>query len=187
MEKIFNQKSFNYFVWKLWVVKLTYRYFFSLKFTLRCKQSDILPLVSFIPVANLPLVWLTHVVRLDLRISPRFFRKIGSDPHVLFRGLGEDDSWKKSEAKILDTVPLNICCHTFNICWRLTLQEKIVRESDYESKRVSWACDICNCKRVLSVRKNRVWAYSAQACTLHWQAQLTPTILNISWAHVYHF
>jgi hypothetical protein len=35
-----------------------------------------LPPVSLIPVANLPPVSLTPVVHLDLRISPRIFRKI---------------------------------------------------------------------------------------------------------------
>jgi hypothetical protein len=28
----------------------------------------------------------------DLRISPQIFKKIGNDPNVIFRGLGEDDS-----------------------------------------------------------------------------------------------
>jgi hypothetical protein len=29
----------------LWVVELTYRYIFPFKFTLRCKQSDIVPII----------------------------------------------------------------------------------------------------------------------------------------------
>jgi hypothetical protein len=46
------------------------------------------------------------VVHLDLRISPRIFEKIWNDPNVIIRGLGEGDSWKKSEAKNLMTLSL---------------------------------------------------------------------------------
>jgi hypothetical protein len=59
-----------------------------------------LPLVSMTPVANLPLVSLTPVVHLDLQISLRIFEKIWNDPIIIFRGLGEGDSWKKPKAKI---------------------------------------------------------------------------------------
>ncbi len=31
-------------------------------------------------------------VHLDLRVSPRIFKKIRNDPNVIFRGLGEGDS-----------------------------------------------------------------------------------------------
>ncbi len=48
---------------------------------------------------NLLPVFLTSVVHLDLRTSPRIFEKIRNDPNVIFRGLGEGDSWKKPEAK----------------------------------------------------------------------------------------
>jgi hypothetical protein len=41
---------------------------------------------------NLPPVSLTPVVHLDLRISPRIFKKNRNDPNVIFRGLGEGDS-----------------------------------------------------------------------------------------------
>jgi hypothetical protein len=34
--KIFNRKSSNFLFGHLWVVELTYRYIFSLKFILRC-------------------------------------------------------------------------------------------------------------------------------------------------------
>jgi hypothetical protein len=51
-----------------------------------------LPPVSLTPVANLPPVLLTPVVHLDLRISPRIFKKIRNDPNVIIRGLGEGDS-----------------------------------------------------------------------------------------------
>jgi hypothetical protein len=48
--------------------------------------------VSLTPAANLPPVSLTPVVHLDLRISPRIFKKNRNDPNVIFRGLGEGDS-----------------------------------------------------------------------------------------------
>jgi|LakMenE18May11ns_1017337.scaffolds.fasta_scaffold03185_1 hypothetical protein len=51
-----------------------------------------LPPVSLTPAANLPPVSLTPVVHLDLRISPRIFKKNRNDPNVIFRGLGEGDS-----------------------------------------------------------------------------------------------
>jgi hypothetical protein len=38
---------------------------------------------------------------LDLRISLQIFEKIRNDPTVIFRGLGEEDSWKKPEANNL--------------------------------------------------------------------------------------
>ncbi len=41
---------------------------------------------------NLPPVSLTPVVHLDLRISPRIFKKIRYDPNVIIRGFGEGDS-----------------------------------------------------------------------------------------------
>ncbi len=67
------------------------------------------------PVANLPPVSLTNllpyqqhhlqkfaagvtipVVHLHLRISPRIFENIRTDPTVIFEDLGEDDSFKKT-------------------------------------------------------------------------------------------
>jgi hypothetical protein len=51
-----------------------------------------LPPVSLTPAANFPPVSLTPVVHLDLRISPRIFKKNRNDPNVIFRGLGEGDS-----------------------------------------------------------------------------------------------
>jgi hypothetical protein len=52
-------------------------------------------------MANLP-----PVVHLDLQISPRIFEKIRNDPNAIIRGLGEDDSRKKPEAKNLVTLSL---------------------------------------------------------------------------------
>ncbi len=40
----------------------------------------------------------------DLRISPRILKEIQNYPNVIFSGLGEDDLWKKSEAKNLETL-----------------------------------------------------------------------------------
>jgi hypothetical protein len=39
-------------------------------------------------------------------ISANFSKQIGNDPSVIFRGLKEDDSWKKFEAKISWHCPL---------------------------------------------------------------------------------
>ena len=61
---------------------------------------ETLPPVALIPMANL---------HLDLQISPRIFEKIQQDPNVIFRGLGEDDSWKKDwSKKSRDTLPLKL-------------------------------------------------------------------------------
>ncbi len=82
----------------LCVVDLTYRYIFSFKFTLRCQQSDIVPIIC------------TIVVDTDgassLRISHKLFEKIRNDTNVIFGGLGQDDSWKKPEVKNLVTLSL---------------------------------------------------------------------------------
>ncbi len=59
-----------------------------------------------VELAYLPPVSLIPVVHLDLRISPQIFKTIRNDPSVIFRGLKEDDSWKKSEAKNLVTLSL---------------------------------------------------------------------------------
>jgi hypothetical protein len=40
MEKIFNHKSFNYFVWTPLGSRLTYKYIFAFKFTFRSQQPD---------------------------------------------------------------------------------------------------------------------------------------------------
>ncbi len=64
------------------------------------------PPVPLIPVANLPLVSLIPVVHLHLQISPQIFEKNRNDPNIIFRGLGEVDSWKNLKQKSRDTVPL---------------------------------------------------------------------------------
>ncbi len=49
---------------------------------------------------------LIPVMQLDLRICPRIFENIRNHPNFIFRGLGEDDSWKRPEAKNLMTLSL---------------------------------------------------------------------------------
>ncbi len=61
--------------------------------------SHYLPKVLLTPAV--PVAKFSTVVYLELWISPRIFAKIQNDPNVIFSGLGEDDSRKKSEAKIL--------------------------------------------------------------------------------------
>ncbi len=65
------------------------------------------PSVPVAPAPNLPPVSLIPVVHLHLRISPQIFEIFWNDPNVIFGGLGEDDSWKKTwSKKSRDTVPL---------------------------------------------------------------------------------
>ncbi len=88
----------------------------------RCQQHkgnwwQNLPPVSLIPVANLLPVSLIpaaicHWCRwhrwctLTCDYLREFSQKIQNDPNVIIRGLGEGDSWKKPEAKILMTLSL---------------------------------------------------------------------------------
>jgi hypothetical protein len=46
------------------------------------------------------------VVNLDLRISPRIFEKVRSDPNAILRAWGKMIDEKKSEAKNLVTLSL---------------------------------------------------------------------------------
>ncbi len=54
--------------------------------------SQVAPLVSTTQVANLPPMSTTLVMHLELRISPRIFKKIRNDSNGILRGLGETDS-----------------------------------------------------------------------------------------------
>ena len=57
------------------------------------------------------------MVHLDLGISPRILEKNQNDLNVLFRGLGKDDSWKKTwSKKSRDTVPLKQAAYN-KTCW----------------------------------------------------------------------
>ncbi len=49
---------------------------------------------------HLPLVSMTPVVHIELRISPPIFEKIRNGPNSILRGLGETDSWKNHKSKI---------------------------------------------------------------------------------------
>ncbi len=53
---------------------------------------------------NLPSVSTTPVVHLELKISPRIFKKIWNNPNGILRGLKETDSWKKPEVENLVTL-----------------------------------------------------------------------------------
>jgi len=59
-------------------------------------------------VANLSLVSLIPVLNLFLPLSPQICWKLWNGPNGSLWGLGETDSWKKAEAKNLNTVPLSI-------------------------------------------------------------------------------
>ncbi len=101
----------------IWVVKLTYRKKLSCMLTLRCQQSDIVPIdtggkfsASVVDTGG-NICHRCHWHRrqiccryrlhqhLEFWISQGIFKKIWSDPSVISRGLGEDDSRKKPEAK----------------------------------------------------------------------------------------
>jgi hypothetical protein len=45
MEEIFSQKSFNYFIWTPLGSRINIQINFSITSTLRCKQSDIVPII----------------------------------------------------------------------------------------------------------------------------------------------
>jgi hypothetical protein len=55
---------------------------------------------------HLPPVSLPPVANLELRISPRIFKKIRNGPNGIIRGLGETESRKKPGAKNLVTLSL---------------------------------------------------------------------------------
>ncbi len=55
-----------------------------------------------------PAAKFTPGVYLELRISLQIFGKNLSDPHRILRGLGKDDSLKKSEVAHLVTLPHKI-------------------------------------------------------------------------------
>ncbi len=100
-------------------INLDYKKASRLQICHRCQQhkrnwGQILPLVSLIPAAVLPPVSLTPVVHLDLRISPQIFEKIWNDPNVIFRGLGEGDSWKNLKQKISWHCPFK-CAHSISV------------------------------------------------------------------------
>ncbi len=84
----------------LWVVELTYISIFAFKFTLRCLQPDIVPIIC--NRCQRQLRQICHWCRwhqwctLTCEYLREFSKKIWNDPNVIFRGLGEGDSWKKN-------------------------------------------------------------------------------------------
>ncbi len=111
-EKIFNKTSFSYFVWQIchqcqWQQRYWWQ---NLPLVSLILMANLAPVynswqrwqicpVSLTPVANLALVSLIPVLHLELQISPPVFRKIQNDPNIIFRDLGEADSWKKTCSK----------------------------------------------------------------------------------------
>jgi hypothetical protein len=69
-------------------------------------QTKLLKFFFFKVFFHLPLVSLTPVANLELRISPRIFEKIQNGPYGIVRGWGETGSRKKPEAKNLVTLSL---------------------------------------------------------------------------------
>ncbi len=111
MEKIFNQKNFNNFVWSPLgsrgniYINFCLQVHFQLSAAWYC--SHYLPPVSMTPVANLLPVSLTPVVQLDLQISPRIFEKIEIILMLLSGAWGKLIHEKNQKQKSRDTVPLN--------------------------------------------------------------------------------
>jgi hypothetical protein len=75
--------------------------------TQRC-PNKIIKNIQFEDFCHLPPVSATPVVHLELRISPRIFEKIRNGSIGILRGLGETDSWKKTEVENL--VALSLRC-----------------------------------------------------------------------------
>ncbi len=63
--------------------------------------------LSLKPMANFPPMFVILMMHHDLQISPWIFEQNWNDTCVFFRGLGEDDSWKKPKAKNLMTLSLS--------------------------------------------------------------------------------
>ncbi len=159
MEKIFNQKNFNNFVWSPLgsrgniYINFCLQVYFQGSPAWYC--SHYLPPVSTtqgklvakfatgvvdtggkfaIGVVdtggNLPPVSLTPLVHLDLRISPRIFEKIRNDPNVIIRGLGKVIREKTWSKKISWHCPFNRM--PFNAEWveTLKIQAKFSKKSN---------------------------------------------------------
>jgi hypothetical protein len=73
--------------------------------TQRC-PNKIIKIFQFEDFCHLPPVSATPVVHLELRISPRIFEKIRNGSIGILRGLGETDSWKKTEVENLVALSL---------------------------------------------------------------------------------
>ena len=99
MEKTFKLQSFNNFVWTPLGSRVNIYINFCLQVHFKVSAAwyccHYLPTVSTTPVANL-----------ELWISLQIFKKILNGLNGIIRGLGETDSWKKPEVKILVTLSL---------------------------------------------------------------------------------
>ncbi len=134
MEKIFKQKNFNNFVWAplgSWVNKyINFCLQVHSKVSAAWYFSHYLPPASLTPVAKFAAGvvdtggahWLANI--------SRNFKKIWNGHTVIFRGLGEDDSWKKIwSKKSRDTVPLTVGKMATSIARQRNISEiqKLVR------------------------------------------------------------
>jgi hypothetical protein len=66
---------------------------------------------------HLPLVMLTPVANLELRISPRIFEKIRNDPNGIIRGWGKLIHEKNQKQKSRDTVLLSLVSQGGEQAW----------------------------------------------------------------------
>jgi hypothetical protein len=125
LENIFKQKSFKNLVWTPLCSRDNIKINFSFSFTLRCKYSDVVPIMwhqyrwhqfqicrrfqqqQWYRRENLPPVSL-YIGAPWLENISENFPKIRNDPNVVFRFFwGEDDSWKNLRQKISWHSPLN--------------------------------------------------------------------------------
>ncbi len=75
-------------------------YLYANSTTQRCPK-EIIKIFLIEDFFHLPPVSTTPAANLELWISPRIFENIRNGPNGIIRGLGETDSWRKPEAKIL--------------------------------------------------------------------------------------
>ncbi len=134
MQKIFNQRSFNYLVWTPLGSRVNLKIHFCLQVHFKVSAAWYCPIICQFATGitntretgdkiccwcrwyrrqiaagvadNLPPVSLILVANLDLWISPRIFEKIWNGPNGILWGWGETYSWKTWSKKSRDTVPL---------------------------------------------------------------------------------
>ncbi len=112
MEKHLNQNGFNFFT--PFDSRVNIQIFFSFKFTLRCQQSVVVPIICHqyqqhqrYRWQNLLLVSLIPTLTNEyIRITAISFERNQNDPNDIFRALLEEDSCKKPEAKNIVTLAL---------------------------------------------------------------------------------
>ncbi len=87
--------------------------------------------INFSPVSLTPLnsfspVSLTPVININSRISPRIFEKIQNGPNGILGGLGDTDSWKKTEIENLVSDSLltqSICAECSSVYTEFALND----------------------------------------------------------------